>query len=108
VPDYIKSVSITFDGVTIGLNAILASMVSLKLVSARRSARKLGPHMNAVSSKYTTTIGLIIESALAWTIVGFAFLIAHLLDSDAVIVLRGIFEITGVCAVLNAQRVYEW
>jgi uncharacterized membrane protein YidH (DUF202 family) len=90
-------VSLTVDGLTIVLNAILALMVSCKLFIARRHAARLGPHMQELSTRYLTTIGMIIESALAWTVTGFVYLIAQLLKNDANIVLRGIFELTGVC-----------
>jgi hypothetical protein len=92
VPQYMTYVSLTFDGLTIVLNAILALMVSFKLFTARRNAAKLGPQMKELSTRYLTTIGMVIESALAWTVTGFIFLIAQLLKSDAKIVLRGIFE----------------
>jgi hypothetical protein len=90
-------VPLTFDGLTIVLNAILALMVSFKLFTARRNATRLGPQMTELRNRYLTTIGMVIESALAWTVTGLIFLISQLLKSEARVVLKSIFEITGVC-----------
>jgi hypothetical protein len=61
-----NSIDISFMALTLLLNLLLASMIAGKLMIARRYVRALSDRISA--SQYTSIIGIVVESALAWVL----------------------------------------
>jgi hypothetical protein len=55
-----------FMGCTLALNVLLASMITRRLLLARRAALTMGTHMNGLASQYLTTVTIMVESAGVW------------------------------------------
>lgn len=92
-------IPVLFDVVTLVLNAVLAIMISWKLQSARKRfvppTSRLGDSGH-FSARYLTTIGIVIESSLAWTLCGFLYTISRVMNSSAQEILESMFVISGV------------
>jgi hypothetical protein len=86
-------VTSAFGLITVGLNVVLAVMMTIKLLAARRATKGIG----ALSrGPYLTVIGLIVESALVWAILGILYIVTTVAGIDKKIIFRAFFEMSAL------------
>jgi hypothetical protein len=81
---------------SVALNAVLAVLITHKLLGARQSLLLYNNQLKHISRRYLTTIGVIVESASAWTIVGLVMIALRVTNSPAKLAFAGLFAITSV------------
>jgi hypothetical protein len=82
------------------LNAILAILITHKLIIARRDVPHYNNQLKHVSRQYRTTIGIIVESASAWTVIGLVMITLRATNSRFEVAFTGLFAITTVRTII--------
>lgn len=90
-------ISNAFDTTSVALNAILATMIGGKILRAQRDIVVLNERAKLeITTRYLSTIGIMVESAFAWSFFGLLFTVARSMNSPSHIILGGMFELSGV------------
>jgi hypothetical protein len=93
--DHTPTLITSFGLLTVGLNVILAIMMTAKLLAARRASKKAGV---VSQGPYLTVVGLIVESALVWAILGILYIVTTVAEIDEKVIFRAFFEMSAVRA----------
>jgi hypothetical protein len=85
---------------TVILNLVLASMIIWKLLAARRALLRAGVAVAGSSAQFLTTVGLLVESALPWTLSIIALAVVAISSNQVVFATSSFFvalvQIMGV------------
>lgn len=97
-------ISTSFDALSLSLNIILAAMIVSQIIVGQRTAIKKIPQRSTDGQigfhRYQlTTIGIITESAFAWTLFGLLFVVARITGTSSSswgLIFGALFELSGV------------
>jgi hypothetical protein len=90
-------ISNAFDTTSVVLNAVLATMIGGRILRAQKDMTILNEQAQyQITTRYLTTIGIMVESAFAWTLFGLLFTVARSMNSPSHIIFGALFELSGV------------